>query len=234
LKDLPTKPEIGLRLAAVPPREDVRDALITRTEATRSGSGLADLPPGARVGTGSLRRAAQLKWIRSDLQVLDLRGNVDTRLRKLDEGQFDAIVLACAGLRRLGLAERISEALDLSVMLSAVGQGALGLETRQDDATTIDAVAGLDDPVTHACVLAERAFLNAAQAGCSSPVAAHAVCRDDLLFLQAAILDESGRERLDWQIGGPLLQCEDLGQRLASQMLMMGGEQLLNGRTVAE
>jgi hydroxymethylbilane synthase len=222
LKDLPTEPVSGLLLAAVPEREDVRDAFVS----TRFVA-LETLPDGARVGTGSLRRAAQLRWQRPDLQILDLRGNVDTRLRKLDEGQYEAIILACAGLRRLQLADRITQALDLSLMMSAVGQGALGLETRASDMEVVQAVQGLDHAATHACVRAERAFLQATRAGCTAPVAAHAREKDGTIYLQAVILNEAGDQRVDWQIGGPTGRAEELGRDLATQLFALGGQQLL-------
>lgn len=223
LKDLPTDPVPGLKLTAVPPREDVRDAFISNQFLS-----VEDLPMGARVGTGSLRRTAQLKWRRPDLTVMDLRGNVDTRLRKLDEGEYDAIVLACAGLRRLGLEERITQALDLQVMLSAVGQGALGLETRADDSATISAVRLLNDPNTECCVMAERGFLNETRAGCTAPVAAHAVFSDNQLCLQAAILSDAGDQRLDWQVIGDGAHAESLGRRLAQELMAMGGQAILH------
>lgn len=226
LKDLPTDSVDGLTLAAVPDREDVRDAFVSNRFVTWS-----EMPTGATVGTGSLRRAAQLKWLRPDLTIADLRGNVDTRLRKLDEGHYDAIVLACAGLRRLGLEQRITQAMDLSTMLSAVGQGALGLETRRDDAATIQQVQALNDFNTMACVTAERAFLNETRAGCTAPVAGHAVVRENQLYMQAAILSEAGDQRLDWQIGGSAASATDLGRELARQLLNMGGREILSARS---
>lgn len=226
LKDLPTDPVDGLALAAVPDREDVRDAFVSNRFVTWS-----EMPTGATVGTGSLRRAAQLKWLRPDLTIADLRGNVDTRLRKLDEGHYDAIVLACAGLRRLGLEQRITQAMDLSTMLSAVGQGALGLETRSDDAATIEQVQALNDFNTMVCVTAERAFLNETRAGCTAPVAGHAVVRENQLYMQAAILSEAGDQRLDWQIGGSAASAMALGRELARQLLNMGGREILSARS---
>ncbi|HEY3393956.1 MAG TPA: hydroxymethylbilane synthase, partial [Lacipirellulaceae bacterium] len=154
LKDLPTDPVEGLMLGAVSQRESPADVLVSNIAAS-----LEILPNGARVGTGSLRRQAQLRYLRPDLQIREIRGNVDTRLRKLDEGQFDAIVLAEAGLRRLGLIERIAQVLPLDVMLPAVGQGALAIECRADDQATRRVVAALGDPASHAAVVAERALL---------------------------------------------------------------------------
>src|SRR5437868_1021718 len=165
LKDLPTELPPGLVLAAIPPREDPRDAVV--------GKRLAELPRGARVGTSSLRRAAQLRKLRPDLAIESVRGNVDTRLRKLDEGQYDAILLAAAGLKRLGWADRIAEILPVDAMCSAVGQGALAIETRERGAGW-DACRALDDAPTHAAVLAERGLLGALGGGCQVPIGAHA------------------------------------------------------------
>ena len=165
LKDLPTAPVDGLSLAAVPPRESTADVLVSNIVKQ-----IEQLPPSARIGTGSLRRKAQLLHLRPDLQVEEIRGNVDTRLRKLDEGQYDAIVLAEAGLRRLGLAERIVQVIPRSLMLPAVGQGALGIEARADDAATCNLLAPLDDAATHQAVLAERSLLLTLRGGCLAPV----------------------------------------------------------------
>src|ERR687886_1219277 len=159
LKDLPTVVPEGLSITATPEREDPRDALVLRAGADAEGASLKSLAAGAVVGTSSLRRIAQLKHLRPDLRIKDLRGNVDTRLRKLDEGEYDALILASAGLRRLGLAERISAAIEQEEMLSAVGQGSLGVETRSDDEETNALVARLDDPRTRAAGTAERALL---------------------------------------------------------------------------
>lgn len=161
MKDMPTELPEGLRIAAVPPREEVRDALI--------GLKLADLPQGARVGTSALRRQAQLKAFRPDLIIESVRGNVDTRLRKLDEGQFDVILLAAAGLRRLGWEERIAELVPMDIICPAVGQGALAIETREGD-TRFDF---LNDPFTHHAVDIERSFLRAMGGGCQVPMGAH-------------------------------------------------------------
>ncbi len=229
LKDLPTDPVDGLQLTAVPLREDVRDAFVSSRYAS-----LVELPEGAIVGTGSLRRSAQLLWTRPDLRIVDLRGNVDTRLRKLDEGQYDAIILACAGLRRLNLADRITQALDLSLMLSAVGQGALGLETRRDDRAVVNAVAKLNDPPTFACVTAERAFLNETRAGCTAPVAAYACFQDQRLFVQGVVVSESGDQRIEWQIGGPEQQAESMGRALAQQLFQLGAKEILQRQKVVE
>jgi len=222
LKDLPTDPVDGLALSAVPQREDVRDAFVSNQ--FRS---LAELPDGAKVGTGSLRRAAQLKWLRPDLQILDLRGNVDTRLRKLDQQDYDAIILACAGLKRLQMSDRITQALELDQMLSAVGQGALGLETRADDTQTIEAVSKLNNPEIMACVTAERAFLNQTRAGCTAPVAGHAVISNEQIHFKGLILNETGTKRCYKEAAGPILEAETIGRQLVQQMFEEGARALL-------
>ncbi len=214
LKDLPTERAAGLQLAAVPERESTRDVLVSRVADSFSA-----LPPGARIGTGSIRRRAQLLHARPDLQVSEIRGNVDTRLRKLDEGQYEAIVLAEAGLKRLGLGERITQILPTELMLSAVGQGALGIEARSDDAPTLKTLAQLDHPLTHSAVLAERALLAALRAGCLAPVGAWARLDADRLQLDAVVLSHDGRERLSVSVSGSREQAESLGQRAAADLL---------------
>ena len=189
MKDVPTEIPTGLAFPAITRREDPRDCLISR-----SGRSLKGLPPGARVGTSSLRRQAQLRHQRPDLDVVDLRGNVDTRLRKLDGGEFDAIVLAIAGINRLGLAGRISQVLGEDVMLPAVGQGALGIETRAADARTMKLVAALDHSESRDCVRAERALLQALQGGCQIPLGAIATLRDGELHLEAGVFSAAGSE----------------------------------------
>ncbi|HEX8339126.1 MAG TPA: hydroxymethylbilane synthase, partial [Pyrinomonadaceae bacterium] len=174
LKDLPTVTPEGLSITATPEREDPRDALVLRAGSATGTNSIKGLAEGAVVGTSSLRRIAQLKHLRPDARIKDLRGNVDTRLRKLDEGEYDALILASAGLRRLGLGGRISAAIEPGEMLSAVGQGSLGVETRTDDEETNALVARLDDPRTRAAVLAERALLRSLGGGCQVPIAAHA------------------------------------------------------------
>lgn len=224
LKDLPTDAVDGLRLSAVPVREDVRDALVCHGHAT-----LHELPSGARIGTGSLRRAAQAKYHRPDFQISDLRGNVETRLRKLDEGQYDAIILACAGLRRLELEDRIQLALPLDQMLSAVGQGALGLETRSDDARVHQAAAELNDDETWVAVTAERGFLNETRAGCTAPVAGNATVRDGQVQLEGAILSEDGQQMIRRRGQGPAANAEEVGRQLAREIMEAGGRALLSG-----
>jgi len=222
LKDLPTEPVPGLQLAAVPERESTRDVLVSRV----AGS-FAALPPGARVGTGSIRRRAQLLCARPDLQVSEIRGNVDTRLRKLDEGQYDAIVLAEAGLRRLGLGNRITQVLPTELMLPAVGQGALGIEARGHDAPTLETLAQLDHPVSHSAVLAERALLAALRAGCLAPVGAWARVEGDRLQLDAVVLSHDGRDRLSVSVAGLPEQAEALGHQAAAELAACGAAQLI-------
>ncbi|MCU0874120.1 MAG: hydroxymethylbilane synthase [Pirellulaceae bacterium] len=222
LKDLPTERVPGLRLAAVPERESTRDALICR-----AADSFEALPPGARIGTGSIRRRAQLLHARPDLEILEIRGNVDTRLRKLDEEQYDAIVLAEAGLRRLGLAPRITQILSPELMLSAVGQGALGIEAREGDAPALEILARLDDAPTHAAVLAERTLLSALRAGCLAPVGAWARVADGRLQLDAVVLSHDGRHRISVSRAGSWEEAELLGAQAAADLLGQGAEQLI-------
>ncbi len=187
IKDVPAELAPGLTIACVPAREDPRDALVTRT-----GQTLAELPPGARVGTSSLRRAVAILAARPDLRAEPVRGNVDTRLRKVHEGQFDATVLALAGLKRLGWEGRATEILSTEVSLPAIGQGALGIECRDGDAETIATLARLADPEASICVAAERAVMAAVDGSCRLPVAAHAVREGDTLFLRGLLADPDG------------------------------------------
>lgn len=226
LKDLPTEPVAGLAIAAVPVRESVRDVLVSR-----SGESLSELAAAARVGTGSLRRQAQLLHARSDLQVLDMRGNVDTRLRKLDQGEYEAIVLAEAGLVRLGYRERITDFLPTSVMLPAVGQGALGIEIRSDDMATQAAVSRLDDLASHLAVIAERSLLSALRGGCLAPVGAWARFEASGLRLEATVLSTDGKRRLVAAAGtagqpDPAAAIE-LGARVAAELLHQGAKELI-------
>jgi hydroxymethylbilane synthase len=222
LKDLPTEPVEGLCLAAVPPRAPTADVLLSR-----GGESFDQLPPGATVGTGSVRRRAQLWYARKDLQMADIRGNVDTRLRKLDEGQYDAIILAEAGLRRLGMDERIVHALPYSLMVPAVGQGALGLETRRDDTVTRAAVTALDDGPTHAAISAERSLLATLRGGCLAPVAALAQVEDGQMSLTAVVLSFDGRQRLVVVEQGSAETAEALGRSVAEKLLQQGAAKLI-------
>jgi hydroxymethylbilane synthase len=217
LKDMPTELPAGLTLAAIPEREDVRDAVI--------GCTLADLPPGARVGTSSLRRTAQLRALRPDLEIESVRGNVDTRLRKLDEGQYRAILLAAAGLRRLGWADRIAEYIAPETMCPAVGQGALAIETREDRASI---AAILEHPATRACVTAERALLGALGGGCQVPIGANAVLRDDgSLHLRGIVAAQDGSRIVRGELEGSAATAADMGRTLAEHLLAQGARELL-------
>lgn len=225
LKDLPTIIPEGLTIAAIGKREDPRDGLVLKVGATASS--LRDLRPNAIVGTSSPRRLAQLRHFRKDLEIKDLRGNVDTRLRKLDEGQYDALVLACAGLRRLDLASRITAALPPAEMLPAVGQGALGLETRTDNTDTITALSTLDHKFTRLACLAERAFLRKLGGGCQLPIAAYAVVREKRIRLDGLISDPEGNRIIKGRIAGGLDEAESLGEQLAEKLLSEGAAELL-------
>ena len=222
LKDMPAEVPAGLIIAAVPPREDCRDAFISNNYAT-----LAAIPPGGRVGTGSLRRRVQLLNLRPDLEVVPLRGNVDTRLRKLAEEGLDAIILAAAGLARLGLSHVSRDFLSPKEMLPAISQGALGLEVRAADTRTREFIAFLDDPVTHAAVTAERGFLARLEGGCVVPVAGLARVEDGTLSFEALIGDLDGRQIIRGQITGAPAAADSLGRTLAERLLDQGGREIL-------
>jgi hydroxymethylbilane synthase len=214
LKDLPTILPDGLSIAAICKREDARDALVLR--AGRENGSLLHLPQGVVVGTSSQRRLAQLKALRSDVVVRDLRGNVDTRIRKLDEGQYDAVILASAGLVRLGLQDRISARIAISEMLPAVGQGAIAIETRSDNEFAVENVSPLDHRETRLACLAERAFLRGLGGGCQLPIAAHAVIDGEQLHLDGLVAKPDGSEILRDSLSGPSSEAEALGSKLAS------------------
>lgn len=218
LKDLPTELPAGLVLAAVPEREDPRDAIV--------GKRLADLPANAKVGTSSLRRSAQLRKLRPDLGIESVRGNLDTRLRKLDEGQYDAILLAAAGLKRLGWADRIAEILPADVMCSAVGQGALAIETRATGAG-FDACSVLDYAATHAAVNAERGVLAALGGGCQVPIGAYATVHDGNLRLTAVVASPDGSEVVRGNSEGHPANAEQIGRALGEDLLNRGARSIL-------
>nr|WP_299038142.1 hydroxymethylbilane synthase [uncultured Pseudokineococcus sp.] len=226
MKDLPTAAAEGLVLAAVPPREDPRDVLVAA-----GGAGLGDLPPGARIGTGSPRRAAQLRALGLGLEVVEVRGNVDTRVGMVTSGRLDAVVLAAAGLRRLGRADEITEVVDVEQMVPAPAQGALALECRADDLVTAQACAALDDPLTRSATTAERALLGALEAGCSAPVGA--LARTDggegggELVLQAVAAAVDGSRVLRRSARGDDTDPIGLGRRLAAELLAEGAADLV-------
>jgi hydroxymethylbilane synthase len=227
LKDLPTVPTTGIRLAAVPLRAAPWDALVLPRESSLSRAELRDLPRAARVGTGSLRRRAQILHVRPDLQFLDVRGNVDTRLRKLDEGAYDALILAEAGLDRLGFADRLTVRLMPPDVFPAVGQGALGLECRDDDQQTATLLERMTDAATFASVTAERQVLSRLHAGCHAPVGVAVTLNGDTLSLEAVVLSRDGRQRLYTQKSGPLGEPRALGEAVADDLLRQGAAPLI-------
>ncbi|MDP9433092.1 MAG: hydroxymethylbilane synthase [Actinomycetota bacterium] len=230
LKDLPTAPAEGLVVAAVPVREDPRDVLIAR-----DGLTLGELPPGSTVGTGAPRRAAQLRALGFDLNVLGIRGNVDTRLSKVTSGELDAVVLARAGLARLGRLDEVTEVLDPLQMLPSPGQGALAIECRSGDAGLIELLASLDDPATRAAVTAERSLLGALEAGCTAPVGALADISEDAdgaleLYLRAVVAAPDGSLTIRLSATGPLAAASEIGSRLAADLLDAGAADLMESR----
>lgn len=231
LKDLPTESAEGLTLGAVPDRAPVNDALILPAEVEAADSNaetvVRALPDNARIGTGSLRRQAQLRHFRPELQLLDIRGNVETRLKKLDDGEFDAIVLAQAGLERLGLADRISVLLTPPLMLHAVGQGALGIECRQDDERVLNVLALISNPQVTSAVTAERSLLRELRAGCHAPVGVTSNVSDEHISLTGVVLSADGRQRIDAQESGPVNDAESVGSRLANHLKDSGADKLL-------
>lgn len=223
MKDLPTELPRGLAIAAMPKREDPRDVLVTRER-----NGLGNLPPGTAVGTGSLRRKAQLLHHRADLSVVPIRGNVDTRLRKLDEGLVDALVMAAAGLKRIGRADRIGEFLADEICVSAVAQGALGLESRQDDALR-ERLAFLHDPATSAEIAAERAMLDRLGGGCHVPIGARATVTGRELKIIGVVASVDGNRLCRGEATGAADQATELGDRVATELLSQGADKLLAG-----
>jgi hydroxymethylbilane synthase len=225
-KDLPTAPEPGLVLAAVPPREDPRDALVARDRLT-----LGELPAGSRIGTGAPRRVAQLRALGLGLEVVPIRGNVDTRMARVVPGDLDAVVLARAGLARLGRLDAVTETLDPLQVLPAPAQGALAVECRAGDEHTLELLAALDDAGARACVLAERTTLAALEAGCSAPVAAYAELAegDDgaELYLRASVTAIDGSDGVRGSATGPAGDAERLGRELAADLLDRGAAELM-------
>ena len=222
MKDLPLQIPAGIVLAAITEREEARDAFMSRT-----GQALDQLPAGSRIGTSSLRRKSQLLHLRRDIEVVEIRGNVDTRVRKLDEGRYDAIVLAACGLIRLGLEDRITQYLSLDQMLPEPGQGALGVEARAGDEEILELLKVLDDPITRACVEAERAFLRALGGGCRVPIAAYAQIANGTLALDGAVVAPDGTRLLRDRSTGPLESPESLGEALANRLISQGAKELL-------
>jgi hydroxymethylbilane synthase len=222
MKDVPSELPKELHLGIIPLRENPHDAFISTQFTT-----LADLPLGATVGTSSLRRRAQLASLRPDLNIVDLRGNLDTRLRKLDEGQFQAIILAAAGLNRLGMSSRATGYFSAKEMLPAVGQGALGIELRRDDAELLAGLAFLNDAKTTVAVAAERAFLYRLEGGCQVPIGAFAEVNNGQLELTGLVASVDGKQVLKDSVSGPEDKAQDLGTQLANKLLDMGGREIL-------
>ena len=225
-KDLPTLPAPGIVVAAVPVREDPRDALVAR-----DGLVLGELPPGSRIGTGSPRRAAQLRALGLGLEIVPVRGNVDTRLGRVASGELDAVVLALAGLRRLGRAGEVTEILDPIQVLPAPAQGALAVECRASDASVQEVLAALDDAASRTAVTAERALLTALEAGCSAPVGALAeVAEGDAgpeVFLRGSVTATDGSDAVRLSATGPTTHAEGVGRRLAADLLAEGADTMM-------
>ena len=224
MKDVPAEMAQGLVLDAVLPRANPYDALVSR-----GGQVLADLPAGSRIGTSSLRRKSQLLALRPDLEVADLRGNVDTRLRKLDEGQYDAIILACAGLQRLGLGERITETLQPPDWLPASTQGIIGLQCRQDDSDTRSLIEPLADSDTMVVASAERAVARVLEATCQVPLAAHAVLESGTVRLKSIVSTTDGKESIRASGEAPASDAVALGERVAADLLTNGAGRIIAG-----
>ena len=222
MKDVPVELPAGLHLPVICPREDPRDAFVSNTYQT-----LDELPEGARLGTSSLRRQAQIAAKRPDLQIISLRGNVNTRLQKLDDGEYDAIILAAAGLKRLGMAERIKECLDPSVSLPAIGQGAVGIECRNDDARVNNLIAPLNDNKTHLRVAAERAMNHRLNGGCQVPIAGYAEFNQGLILLRGLVGSVDGKTLIQGEIAGPPENVEEMGTVLAEDLLSRGADKIL-------
>lgn len=223
MKDVPTVLPDGLDILCVPAREDPRDVLVSRNSCS-----LDQLPKGSRVGTSSLRRQAQLLHHRPDLRIELLRGNLDTRLRRLHNGEYDAIVLAAAGLTRMGWSNKVTEYLPPEVSLPAIGQGALGLEGRRNDGFVQTLVEKLEHRPTRTAVMAERALLERLEGGCQVPIAAHATIKGDLLIMDGLIASVDGRRLIRDTIQGPASEAHSLGTRLADKLLAQGGNLILN------
>ncbi len=226
LKDVPTEYAEDLLMAAVPLRADVRDALVVASR--HAARAVKELPHGAKVATASPRRVAQLLRLRPDLETVTMAGNVDTRLRRLEEGRADALILACAGLDRLGLSERITLRIPLDELLAAPAQGALGISCRRDDEAAAAAIATLDDPLANAAAAAERSLLNALRAGCRAPVAALATLAEDgRLSLRARVLALDGSRMLEDEARGPAADPAALGRLVAERLLARGAQELV-------
>ena len=222
LKDVPTEFPGGLVLTAITEREDPRDALISNGRKS-----LTDLPEGAKIGSSSLRRKCQLLKVRPDLDIVNLRGNLDTRIKKAEAGEFDAIILAAAGLRRLGWEDRITECIPTEVLLPAIGQGALGIETREDDAEIIEIISFLNHPDTWAATRAERAALRKLEGGCQVPIAAFAEVEKGNMLVRGLVGSLDGKTMITAEVNGSTGDAEALGVQLAEKLLEQGAGEIL-------
>ena len=222
MKDVATELPPGLGLSVMLPREDVRDAFISPRHKS-----LGDMPAGAKIGTSSLRRAAQVRFMRPDLEVVGFRGNVQTRLKKLEDGVADATFLACAGLNRLGMADRVTTAVDTSQMLPAVAQGAIGIEIRDNDDTIRDLLGPLNDEKTALCVTAERAFLKELEGSCRTPIGGLAELADGHLTMRGEMLSPDGTERYEGERSGPAASAIRIGEELAQDLINKAGPDFL-------
>lgn len=223
MKDLPTFLAQGLKIGAITEREDVRDALISK-----KGQGLEDLPQGSLIGTSSLRRKAQLLNKRPDLKIVDLRGNLNTRLRRLEETDLDGIILAVAGIKRLGWEERITQKIPLEVSLPAVGQGALGIEIREGDPFLEEVVQCLNSSASFGAVLGERAFLRELEGGCQIPIGSLGLLNGQELHLTGVVASIDGKRLLRQEVRGKVVEAEQLGKALAQKMLELGAKEILD------
>lgn len=223
MKDVPVEFPTGLHLAVICEREDPRDAFVSN-----NFKSLEELPQGARLGTSSLRRQSQISALRPDLKIIDLRGNVNTRLKKLDEGEYDAIILAAAGLKRLEFDDRITQFIATDVCLPAIGQGAVGIECRSDDARVNNLIAPLNDNKTQIRVLAERAMNQRLQGGCQVPIAGYAELDRGIVLLRGLVAQVDGKQIIRGEIAGPPESVEELGMVLAEDLLSRGADKILN------
>jgi hydroxymethylbilane synthase len=228
LKDLPTILPDGLTIGAITEREDARDALLLRPGLPLTKQSITGLPEKALIGTSSLRRSAQLRHLRSDLVIKDVRGNIERRIAKLDDGEYDAIVLATAGLCRMGLSHRITAVIEAEEMLPAVGQGALAIEVRSDDKETRSIVSALNNPFARLACESERAFLRRLGGGCQMPIAAHAIVKDGEMRLDGLVAEVSGGTVIRGVLSAQIADAPGLGELLAEQLLHEGAQPLLD------
>ena len=224
MKDVPTELPDGLVIAAMPERVDPRDVLVSG-----AGYDLTTLPEGGRVGTSSLRRVAQVRALRPDVEIVDVRGNLDTRMRKAEDGEVDAVILAAAGITRMGWAERITSYIPTTQMVSAVGQGAIGIEIREDDEFMLHVMERIGHPETMECVTAERVVMRRLEGGCQVPIGAYARYEDDTLTMDAVVGSVDGTHIVREQLCGDAGQPEALGEAMVERLLALGAGQILAG-----